>query len=38
MEKSKFKVECEILKTEKIIDGIYKFTIKAPEIANVAKA
>ena len=38
MEKRKFKSECEILKTEKIIDGIYKFTIKAPEIANVAKA
>ena len=38
MEKRKFKLECKILKTEKIIDGIYKFTIKAPEIANVAKA
>ena len=38
MEKRKFKLECEILKTKKIIDGIYKFTIKAPEIANVAKA
>lgn len=38
MEKNKFKLECEIVKTEKIIDGIYHFIIKAPEIANVAKA
>ena len=38
MEKTKFKLDCEILKTEKIISGIYKFTIKAPEIAKVAKA
>ena len=38
MEKNKFKLDCEIVKTEKIIDGIYKFTIKAAEIANVAKA
>lgn len=38
LEKSKFKLECEIVKTEKIIESIYKFTIKAPEIANVARA
>lgn len=38
MKKNKFKLECEILKIEKIIDGIYHFTIKAPEIASVAKA
>ena len=38
MGKNKFKLECEILKTEKIIDGIYHFTVKAPEIANTAKA
>lgn len=38
MEKKKFKLDCEIVKTEKVIDGIYHFTIKAPEIANVAKA
>lgn len=38
MEKRKFKLDCEIVKTEKVIDGIYHFTIKASEIANVAKA
>lgn len=38
MSKSKFKLECEIMDTQKIIDGIYKFTIKAPKIAEIAKA
>ncbi len=35
---SKYKLDCEILDTTKIIDGIYKFKIKAPEIAKIAKA
>ncbi|MBR3697846.1 MAG: dihydroorotate dehydrogenase electron transfer subunit [Clostridia bacterium] len=38
MRKNKFQLECEIIKIEKIIDGIFHFTIKAPEIANIAKA
>ena len=38
MEKYKYKLDCEIIKTEKIIEGIYKFSIKAPEIATIAKA
>ena len=38
MEKRKFKLDCEILRTQQITDGIFRFTIKAPEIANVAKA
>ena len=32
------KVNCELVKKEMLIDGIYKFSVKAPEIANVAKA
>ena len=32
------KLICELVKKEKIIDGIYKFSVKAPEIANTAKA
>lgn len=32
------KLICELIKKEKIIDGIYKFSVKAPEIANSAKA
>lgn len=32
------KIICELVKKEKIIDGIYKFSVKAPEIANSAKA
>ena len=32
------KLICELVKKEKIIDGIYKFSVKAPEIANSAKA
>lgn len=35
---SKYKLDCEILDITKIIDGIYKFKIKAPEIAKIAKA
>ena len=31
------KVKCELLKKEKIIDGIYKFSVKAPDIAKDAK-
>lgn len=32
------KVDCELIKKEKIIDGIYKFSLNAPEIAKQAKA
>lgn len=32
------KLDCEILKKEKIIEGIYKFTLKAEPIAKTAKA
>ena len=32
------KVLAELLKKEKLIEGIYKFSVKAPEIAKVAKA
>lgn len=32
------KVKCELLRKEMLIDGIYKFSVKAPEIANVARA
>jgi dihydroorotate dehydrogenase electron transfer subunit len=32
------KVKCKLVKKEKLIDGIYKFSVEAPEIANVAKA
>lgn len=32
------KLKCELIKKEKLIDGIYKFSVKAPEIANIAKA
>lgn len=32
------KQKCELIKKEKLIDGIYKFSVKAPEIANIAKA
>lgn len=35
---SKYKLDCEILDTKKISEGIYKFKIKAPEIAKIAKA
>ena len=28
------KADCEILKIEKLIEGIYKFTLKAEEIAK----
>ncbi len=31
------KVNCELLKKEKLIEGIYKFSVKAPEIAKEAK-
>lgn len=31
------KVKCELVKKEKLIDGIYKFSVKAPEIAKNAK-
>ncbi len=33
----KVKVECELIKKEKIIDGIYKFSVNAPNIAKQAK-
>ncbi len=33
----KVKVECELIKKEKIIDGIYKFSVNAPDIAKQAK-
>lgn len=32
------KVNCELLKKEMLIDGIYKFSVKAPEIASAARA
>ncbi len=32
------KVNCELLKKEMLIDGIYKFSVKAPEIAKEARA
>lgn len=32
------KVKCELVKKEKLIEGIYKFSVKAPEIATEAKA
>ena len=32
------KVKCELVKKEKLIEGIYKFSVKAPEIAEQAKA
>ena len=32
------KVNCELLRKEMLIDGIYKFSVKAPEIANSARA
>ena len=32
------KVNCELVKKEMLIDGIYKFSVKAPEIAKEAKA
>ncbi len=32
------KVKCELVKKEKLIEGIYKFSVKAPEIAKEAKA
>lgn len=31
------KVKCKLLKKETLIEGIYKFTIEAPEISEVAK-
>lgn len=34
----KYKLDCEIIDTQKIIEGIYKFKIKAPQIAEIAKA
>lgn len=35
---NKYQLSCEILDIKKIIDGIYKFKIKAPEIAEIARA
>ena len=32
------KVKCELLRKEMLVDGIYKFSVKAPEIASVARA
>lgn len=32
------KVKCELLKKEMLIEGIYKFSVKAPEIAKAARA
>ena len=31
------KVNCELLKKEMLIEGIYKFSVKAPEIAKIAR-
>lgn len=31
------KVKCELVKKEKLIEGIYKYSVKAPEIAKNAK-
>ena len=32
------KVNCELVKKESVADGIYKFSVKAPEIAERARA
>lgn len=32
------KLKCKLIKKEKLIDGIYKFSVEAPEIAKSAKA
>ena len=32
------KLKCKLLKKEMLIDGIYKFSVEAPEIANIARA
>lgn len=32
------KLKCELINKEMLVDGIYKFSVKAPEIAKVAKA
>lgn len=32
------KVKCELVRKEMLVDGIYKFSVKAPEIANQARA
>ena len=32
------KVNCELVKKEVVAEGIYKFTVKAPAIAEKAKA
>lgn len=34
----KYKLDCEILNIEKLIENIFKFKVKAPEIAEIAKA
>ena len=34
----KYKLNCEIIAIEKLIEGIYKFKIKAPQIAEIAKS
>lgn len=31
------KLQCKLVKKEMLIDGIYKFSVEAPEIANTAK-
>lgn len=31
------KVECELLRKEMLVDGIWKYSVRAPEIANTAK-
>lgn len=31
------KLECELIKKEMLVDGIYKFSVKAPEIVALAK-
>ena len=31
------KVNCKLLKKEELVNGIYKYTVNAPEIANIAK-
>ena len=32
------KLQCQLVKKEKLTEGIYKFSVKAPKIAEVAKA
>ena len=31
------KVKCKLLAKEMLVEGIYKFSVESPEIANIAK-